>query len=134
MIIPRSDFGGGLFFGMADNRFLRQYRLRRAADFERVYRRRRSASDEHLLVYACENELAHPRLGLSVSRKVGGAVQRNRWKRLLREAFRLCRAQLPAGVDLVVIPRQAAVPRLAPLEESLVRLAGRAAGKLARVV
>ena len=85
----------------------------RKADFARVYAAARaSASDDVLLIYACENELTHARLGLSVSRKVGGAVQRNRWKRILREAFRLSVEQLPAGVDLVVIPRAAAAPEL----------------------
>ena len=117
---------------MTSRRFLPQYHIRTAADFARVYDRRASASDNLLLVYACGNELGHPRLGLSVSRKVGGAVRRNRWKRLLREAFRLSREQLPVGIDLVVIPRPAAEPQLQPLMESLVRLAQRAAKKLTR--
>ena len=47
-----------------------------------------------------------PRLGITASRRVGNAVQRNRAKRLLREAFRCVRAGLPAGLDLVVIVRQ----------------------------
>ena len=117
---------------MSDQRFLPQYRIRRGADFQRAYRRRMSAGDDLLLVYGCENGLPHPRLGLSVSRKVGDAVVRNRWKRLLREAFRLRRVALPAGLDLVVIPRQQAQPELAKLMESLPALAGRIARKLQR--
>ena len=54
---------------------------------------------------------------------------RNRFKRLLREAFRLNREKLPAGIDLIVIPRSAAPRELAPLAESLVRLSARAAKK-----
>jgi ribonuclease P protein component len=117
---------------MLDQRFGAQWRIRRLADFQRAYRRRVRASDETLVVCGCENGLDHPRLGLSVSRKVGTAVARNRWKRLLREAFRQSREHLPAGVDLVVIPRPGAEPELRRLQASLRELAGRVARRLAR--
>lgn len=109
-------------------RFRRQHHLRKGAQFERVYGQRRSASDGTLLVYVARNDVGHPRLGLSVSRKHGGAVTRNRWKRLLREAFRLSLDELPE-VDLVAIPRVGAEPELRSLARSLVRLAARAAKK-----
>jgi ribonuclease P protein component len=115
---------------MPSQRFLPAYHVRRPADFRRAYQRRCSAGDGLLLVFGFPNELPHPRLGLSVSRKVGGAVVRNRWKRLIREAFRLTRPQLPAGIDLIVIPRAEAEPELSRLLESLPRLAGRSAAKL----
>jgi ribonuclease P protein component len=118
---------------MADQRFLRAYRITRGADFQRAYQRRLTAGDDRLLVFVFPNGLAHPRLGLSVSRKVGGAVVRNRWKRCIREAFRLAREQLPCGVDLIVIPRPDAVPVTKELQESLVKLAQRAARKISRV-
>ena len=76
------------------------------ADFRRVYDRRRSVSDDWLIVYACPNGLPHLRLGLSVSRKVGQATHRNRLRRLYREAFRLTRHEMPVGLDLVLIPRR----------------------------
>jgi ribonuclease P protein component len=104
--------------------------LRRPADFRRVYDRRRSASDGWLIVYACPNGLPHLRLGLSVSRKVGPAVHRNRLRRLYREAFRLTRHELPAGLDLVLIPRKPEEPTLEQLKQSLPRLVHQAARKL----
>jgi ribonuclease P protein component len=112
-----------------NQRFLTQYRIRRAGDFQRAFRRRSSVADPWIAVIGYPNGLPHPRLGLSVSRRVGGAVVRNRWKRLLREAFRLTRPQLPPGIDLIVIPRAVEIPTLASLVESLPRLATRLARK-----
>jgi ribonuclease P protein component len=106
--------------------------LRRPADFKRVYDRRRSVSDDLILVYAAGNDLPHNRLGLSVSRKFGGAVQRNRLRRLFREAYRLTRDQMPAGLDLVLIPRSKVPPPLAELLIALPKLVGQLARKLAR--
>lgn len=116
----------------ADQRFRAEYRLRSARDYQKVYQRRAVVSDALLVVFVCENTFDHPRLGLSVSRKVGGAVVRNRWKRLLREAFRLGRNELPAGIDLVVAPRPETTPELSAVMESLINLGRRAAKRLAR--
>jgi ribonuclease P protein component len=75
-------------------------------DFRRAFERRRSVSDATMIVYGAENGRDHPRLGISVGRKkIRSAAARNRVKRLLREAFRLSKADLPAGIDLVVVPR-----------------------------
>jgi ribonuclease P protein component len=81
-------------------------RLSRSAEFERVYRQGRSTANRHLVLYAFPNQSTErPRLGLSVSRKVGGAVERNRVKRLLREAFARAQDGLSPGQDLVVVAR-----------------------------
>jgi ribonuclease P protein component len=110
--------------------FPQTHRMKTPAEFERCYARKRSASDGVLIVYACENNLPHPRLGCSVSKKVGNAVVRNRYKRLFREAFRLTQHELPVGVDLILIPRPGDEPTLDALKASLVKLAQQAAKKL----
>lgn len=115
---------------MKPNAFRRVEHLRSPADFRRVYERRRSVSDGWLIVYACENALPHLRLGLSVSRKVGNAVRRNRLRRLYREAFRLSRAEMPVGLDLVLIPRTSTEPSLDELRQSLVKLVKQVARKV----
>ncbi len=89
----------------------RRRRLSRSAEFERVYRQGRSKANRFLVLYAfprvAEGEQgdAGPRLGVSVSRRVGGAVDRSRVKRVLREAFWAEAPRLPEGADYVVVAR-----------------------------
>jgi ribonuclease P protein component len=106
--------------------------LRRPQDFRRVYEFRRSMSDAHIIVYAAPNDLPHLRLGLSVSRKVGPAVRRNRLRRLYREAFRLTRHEMPTGLDLVIIPRGGDEPVLDDLKRSLPHLVRQLGRRIAR--
>ena len=88
----------------------RRRRLSRSAEFERVYRQGRSKANRYLVLYEFPREDTRsdddgPRLGLSVSRRVGGAVDRTRVKRALREAFWQQAERLPQGADYVVVAR-----------------------------
>lgn len=100
----------------------RRRRLSRSAEFERVYRQGRSRANRFLVLYSFPREpdgdLDHdpgdgPRLGLSVSRRVGGAVTRTHVKRVVREAFWAEAPRLPLAADYVVVAR----PDAAPLAE-----------------
>jgi ribonuclease P protein component len=95
---------------MADRARRRRRRLSRSGEFERVYREGRSHASRHLVVYAFPraDDDTDPRLGVSVGRKVGGAVERNRMKRLLREAFWATAEELREGHDFVIVARPAA--------------------------
>ena len=90
---------------MVVSRFTRLMRLRKNVDFRKVFNTRSSVADQLLVVYAMPNGLPQARLGVSVSKKHGNAVKRNRWKRAIREAFRLNQAQIPQGFDYVVLPK-----------------------------
>lgn len=110
--------------------FPQSRRMKTPAEFERAFARKRSAADGVLIVYACENGLEYPRLGCSVSKKVGNAPVRNRYKRLFREAFRLLQHDLPNGVDFVLIPKPGPEPSLDAVKASLLKLVKKAAERL----
>ena len=91
---------------MSDRR--KRGRLSRSGDFDRVYRDGRSHANRYLVLYTFPRSDADSdeiRLGISVSRKVGGAVQRNAVKRALREAFWTLEAELPPNHDYVLVAR-----------------------------
>ena len=85
----------------------REERLRYRRDFERAYRVGKRVRLPYLTVVLAPNELGLRRLGLSVSRKVGKAVKRNRIKRVLREIFRRHKELFPKGHDVIFIPKAA---------------------------
>jgi ribonuclease P protein component len=108
-----------------------QYRLKSREDFARVFEKRLTATDGVLRMHACVSVKGHPRLGLSVSRRVGNAVVRNRHKRVLREAFRLIHNELPV-LDMVVIPVTRQKPALTAYQASLADLARRIESRVRR--
>jgi ribonuclease P protein component len=92
-------------------RFPRELRLQKRAEFDRVYRSgRRVSQPDFFVIYLCDESLVDVRVGFTVGRALGGAVQRNRLRRRLREAVRL---SLPSaalgGIDMVIQPRKSAL-------------------------
>ena len=112
-------------------RFPKSVHIRSRLDFARVYEQGSRVSDAVLLVTAARNDEPHTRIGLSVSKRCGNAVHRNRWKRLIREAFRLSQVEMPISIDLVVQPRAATEPDAMTVQKSLTSLMKRAAKRLA---
>ena len=119
-----------------DQSFPRGHRILRKADFDRIIRRGVRASDARLRLRVLGRDPGEPtRLGITVGRKAGNAVARNRVRRRLREAFRLRHADLPEGIDIVVFPnvlKGESPPTRGELEESLLALAGEARRRLDR--
>ena len=88
-----------------NHRFPRTCRLRARREFLAVHEKGRRVSSSSFTLYGLGNEVGHTRLGITVARKVGGAVARNRVKRMVREIFRYNRAALAASLDLIVVAR-----------------------------
>lgn len=117
--------------GMAkDESFPKKFRLRTQSEFDAVYHNNVFAADNVLVIQAKTNGFNYSRLGLSIGRKVGNAVQRNRWKRVIRESFRKRRTQFPVGMDIVVRPRKGAICESAAVTRSLEQLVKRVAKKI----
>ncbi|HOK07212.1 MAG TPA: ribonuclease P protein component [Syntrophales bacterium] len=91
---------------MGGARFCRRERIRKKQDFLRIYREGVRGGTRHFRWVLCRNPEGMRRLGITAGRKTGNAVRRNRIKRLLREFFRLNKARLPEGMDIVITVRE----------------------------
>lgn len=83
--------------------------MKRNHEFQRLYRRGKSAASPYLALYCRKGRRGENRLGFTVGKKVGGAVQRNRVRRRLREIYRLHEGEFLPGYDMVVVARSRAV-------------------------
>src|SRR5260221_12775709 len=84
--------------------FSRTERIRRRAEYQQIYERGTRVHGRYLTLFTLSNALPIGRLGIAATRKLGGAVDRNRAKRLIREVFR--RNKLAPGFDVVVVPKR----------------------------
>ena len=116
-----------------DRRFRKHERIRLRSEFDRIYAARRYAANEKLSVYILENELGHSRLGLSVSRQVGGAVVRNLIRRRIKEAFRKNKSDLPGGIDILCVVKSGSPASEHVYAESLRTLSARALARPGRI-
>jgi len=94
---------------MVDYAFPKSFHLLRPSEFDLVYKKGMRKHSSGFVLFRRANDFEHPRLGLSVGRKFGGAVRRNRIKRLVREAVRLnWRDWEAGGNDIVVVAKKGA--------------------------
>ena len=110
--------------------FPRSVRIRAKRDFERVFERRLRASDRWITLLVDRGSASHARLGIAVGKAVGPAVRRNRRKRLVREAFRRLRHELPVGTDWIIVIRPGPEPTVEQLQQSIRDLSQRLLEKL----
>lgn len=80
-------------------------RIKKNSQFRYIYKRGKSFLDENLVVYLFRNNKNTNRVGISVSKKVGNSVRRNRVKRLIRESYRLSKDSFKKGYDIIVVAR-----------------------------
>lgn len=95
---------------METQTFGKDERIRKRQDYLRIYQQGVRSHTRRFTVITCPNQSGIRRLGMTVGKKVGNAVQRNRIKRLLREFFRLNKSKLPAAQDIVIIAKRGILP------------------------
>ena len=113
----------------SDRGFHRQDRLLRAEDYDRVFARKCSVRGKWLVIHGCENPVNRPRLGRVVGTRWGGASERTRYRRWIREVFRTTKSDLPK-VDYVIMIASTQDINYQQVEAELPRLAERLAARL----
>ena len=86
-----------------DESFSKEYRLRKSAEFRRVFSRGKRTVNRYFVIYSLPNHLAYPRIGIQIKAKIGTAVKRNYIKRMVRESFRKLKTEFRLPVDLIFI-------------------------------
>ena len=107
-------------------------RMHTPAEYESVFAQKHSAGDAVLLVFVALRAEGPTRLGTSVGKRCGNSVVRHALKRAIREAFRLLQHDLPAALDVIVVPRPGVNPTTAQVQESLPKLIEKAFKKARR--
>jgi len=116
--------------------FPKAIRVVRGDDFTDIIRRGAFAADDVLVVNVrrASDPSGRTKLGVTIPKKTGNALVRNRWKRWIREAFRTQKDRFPAGLELIARPKRDAVGTFAEIRRSLVSTGGRAIAKLPRIL
>jgi ribonuclease P protein component len=101
----------------------KQERIKKSSHFRFVYNRGKSLSDENIVLYFSKNGKNINRIGLSVSKKVGKSVTRNRVRRLIKESYRINKDKFKKGYDLVFIARvRSSKAKFADIQRSLIKV------------
>ena len=111
--------------------FQKNQRVVKGEEFTLILRKGVCVADGVLVMFATTaDEGVAPRIGITIPKKTGNAVARNRWKRLIRESFRTQQESLPNGLNLIVRPKKGAVPTWSEIKKSIPKLARKANKKL----
>lgn len=123
----RTDLALNPLAPVIGRRFPKRIRIHSQRDFDRLFGDGFVSVDPMLVVHTLPNSIGCSRLAISISKRVGSAPLRNRWKRMIREAYRTQRAaSMNSSIDILVRPRRGAVPDQARIAQSLRNLVARA--------
>ncbi len=103
----------------------KKYRLRKNMEFKRVYSGGKSYWNRNLVLYVRKNALENSRIGITITKKIGNAVVRNRIRRRMKEIYRLKLGNIKGGYDLILIPKKNCVDiSYKDLESAMIHIMG----------